>query len=96
MYLWYFVAWFPIVILAFANATIRQAVYGRYLGELSAHQLSTPVLCGLIWVFETVLGHYVLGDPWSQVLRDYNVLEGRIWPLVLLMISPYVFYEIGF
>ena len=127
MYLRYFVAWFPMVILAFANATIREGVYRRrYAGELAAHQLSTLTLCilvgiyvwvlssrskpqssgqavgiGLMWlvmtvVFETGLGRYVLGNPWSQVLRDYNVSEGRVWPLFLLWltVSPYVFYRI--
>ena len=126
MYLRYFVAWFPIIILAFANATIREAVYKRYLSELAAHQISTLTLgilariyvwvlrrhlklqssgqavgVGLMWlvmtvIFETTLGRYVLGNPWSQVLRDYNVLEGRVWPLFLLWltVSPYVFYRI--
>ena len=99
MYLRYFVAWFPIIILAFINATIREAVYKRYVGELGAHQISTLTLCilvgiyvwvlsrhlklqssgqavgvGLMWlvmtiIFETGLGRYVLGNPWSQVLR---------------------------
>lgn len=126
MYPRYFVAWFPIIILAFANATIREAVYKRYVGELAAHQISTLSLgilvgiyvlvlsrslklqnsgqavgVGLMWlvmtiIFETGLGHYVLGNPWSQVLRDYNISEGRVWPLFLLwlMVSPYVFYRI--
>jgi len=126
VYLRYFVAWFPIIILAFINATIREAVYKRYVGELGAHQISTLTLCilvgiyvwvlsrhlklqssgqavgvGLMWlvmtvIFETTLGRYVLGNPWSQVLRDYNVLEGRVWPLFLLWltVSPYVFYRI--
>ena len=126
MYLRYFVAWFPIIILAFANATIREAVYKRYVSELAAHQISTLTLgilvgiyvwvlsrhlklqssgqavgVGLMWlvmtvIFETTLGRYVLGNPWSQVLRDYNVLEGRVWPLFLLWltVSPYVFYRI--
>lgn len=126
MYLRYFIAWFPIVIIAFANATIREAVYKRYVGELATHQISTLTMCilvglyvwglsrylqlqspgqaigvGLVWLvmmilFETVLGRYVLGNPWSQVLRDYNVLEGRLWPLALLWVtlSPYVFYRI--
>ena len=126
MYLRYFVAWFPIVIIAFGNATIREAVYKRYVGELAAHQISTLSLgilvgiyvlvlsrhvklqnagqavgVGLMWlvmtiVFETALGRYVLGNPWSQVLRDYNVSEGRVWPLFLLWltVSPYVFYRI--
>jgi hypothetical protein len=46
--------------------------------------------------FETVLGRYVLGNPWSQVFGDYNVLEGRVSPLSLLWltVSPYVFFRI--
>ena len=127
MYLRHFVAWFPMIILAFANATVREAMYRRrYAGELAAHQLSTLTLCilvgiyvwvlrryskpessdqavgvGLMWlvmtvVFETGLGRYVSGNPWRQVLRDYNLLEGRVWPLFLLWltVSPYVFYRI--
>jgi hypothetical protein len=126
VYLRYFIAWFPIIILAFVNATIREAVYKRYVGELAAHQISTATLCilagiyvwvlsrhsklessgqavgvGLMWlvmtiIFETGLGRYVLGNPWSQVLRDYNVLEGRVWPLFVLWltVSAYVFYRI--
>ena len=47
-------------------------------------------------IFETGLGRYALGNPWSQVLRDYNLLEGRVWPLFLLWltVSPHVFYRI--
>jgi hypothetical protein len=126
VYLRYFIAWFPIVVIAFANATGREAVYKRYVGELAAHQISTLTMCilvgiyvwilskylklqssgqaigvGLMWlvmtiIFETGLGRYVLGNPWSQVLRDYNISEGRVWPLALLWVtlSPYVFYRI--
>ena len=126
MYLRYFVAWFPIIILAFGNAKVREAVYKRYVGELAAHQISTLTLgilvgiyvwvlsrhlklqssgqavgVGLMWlvmtvIFETGLGRYVLGNPWSQVLRDYNISEGRVWPLFILWltVSPYVFYRI--
>lgn len=98
MYLRYFLAWFPIVIVALVNATIRQGVYARYFGELAAHQLATLTMCILIglyvwklsgplkfqspgqaigvgpmWLvppiaFETILGRYVLGNPWRQVL----------------------------
>jgi hypothetical protein len=125
VYLRYFIAWFPIIIIAFANATAREAGYKRYVGELPAHQISTFSMCvlvgiyvwilsrrlklqspgqamgvGLMWlvmtiIFETGLGRYVLGNPWSQVLRDYNVAAGRVWPLALvwLTVSPYVFYK---
>ncbi len=126
MYLKFFIAWFPIVILAFANAAARQAVYEKYVGELAAHQISTLTMCilagiyvwvlsgylklqssgqaigvGLMWLvmtimFETILGRYVLGNPWSQVFRDYNILEGRVWGLFLLWltVAPYVFYKV--
>ena len=126
MYLKYFLAWLPIVVLAFANAAIRQIGYARYFGELAAHQLATLTMCilvgvyawalsgflklqspgqairvGLMWMvltilFETVLGRYVLGNPWSQVFRDYNLLEGRVWGLFVLWLglAPYVFYRI--
>lgn len=42
MYSKYFVAWFPIVIIAFANAAVRRAGYAGYVGDLAAHQISTP------------------------------------------------------
>ena len=52
---------------------------------------------GGVWValtlaFEFLAGHYVFGTPWSQLVEDYNVLRGRIWPLVLVTtgVAPYV------
>lgn len=32
-----------------------------------------------------------------MLLNDYNILEGRLWPLLLLwvMIAPYVMHRIG-
>jgi hypothetical protein len=46
--------------------------------------------------FEFGFGHFVAGDPWSRLLHDYNILEGRVWGLFLLWVtvSPYVFYTI--
>jgi len=36
----YFIAWFTMLILAFVNATIREAVYKSYIGELAAHRIA--------------------------------------------------------
>jgi hypothetical protein len=46
-------------------------------------------LLGLMWVGLTVLfefgfGHYVMGNSWERLLADYNILQGRLWSLVLL------------
>lgn len=126
MYLKYFIAWFPMFVIALANATIREVGYKRYVGELAAHQISTLTACilvgvyvwllsnylaiqsagqaigiGLMWlamtvVFEFGFGHFIVGNPWSRLLHDYNVLQGRVWGLFVLWIAvaPYVFYEI--
>jgi hypothetical protein len=29
--------------------------------------------------FEFLVGHYVMGHPWSRLLHDYNILAGRLW-----------------
>lgn len=55
------------------------------------------VRIGVFWValtasFEFLFQHYVLGVPWSILLADYNVFEGRLWVLVLVtsLIGPAV------
>lgn len=110
----YALAWFPLVLLAILNGTIRQYGYLPYVGELTAHQLSTvsfivlfgfyvwmierkwPIptsreawMIGLMWVamtlvFEFGFGHYVAGHPWSKLLHDYNLMEGRVWVLIVI------------
>ena len=52
---------------------------------------------GALWLVSTILfefiaGHYIFGNPWENLIRDYNLLEGRIWSLVLLtiLIAPYI------
>ena len=59
MYLGYFLAWFPMVLIAIANAALREAGYKRYVGELAAHQISTLTGCILIGVYVWVLGSYL-------------------------------------
>lgn len=35
--------------------------------------------------FEFLFGHYVMGQAWESLRADYHVLQGRLWPLVLLV-----------
>jgi len=48
-------AWFAMLLVSVANGAVRDFTYGRYLDELTAHQLSTLsgiLLLGLvIWLF---------------------------------------------
>jgi len=50
---------------------------------------------GALWVtltlaFEFLGGHFLFGKPWPELLADYNVFEGRIWVMVLVvtMLTP--------
>jgi hypothetical protein len=50
---------------------------------------------GVLWValtvaFEFGVGHYIGGTSWEILLVDYNLLEGRLWVLVLLsaLVAP--------
>jgi hypothetical protein len=59
------------------------------------------IAVGLIWLaltvgFEFLFGHYVARHSWSRLLRDYNLLAGRVWLLVLIWvaIAPYVFLRL--
>jgi hypothetical protein len=54
---------------------------------------------GFIWLgltvgFEFLVGHYMIGHPWSRLLHEYNISAGRLWGAFLLWITvaPYVFY----
>jgi hypothetical protein len=56
---------------------------------------------GATWValtvaFEFGFGHYVAGNSWDELLADYDVPNGRLWPLVLvwLGIGPLVVREL--
>jgi hypothetical protein len=45
---------------------------------------------GVLWVvltlaFEFLGGHYLFGSPWPNLLADYNLFQGRIWVLVLIV-----------
>ncbi len=57
---------------------------------------------GICWLLVTIafefgFGHYIAGHSWSRLLADYNLLEGRVWPLFLAWITvlPYVIWRTG-
>lgn len=51
---------------------------------------------GLTFLFEFGFGHYVVGHPWTRLIRDYNLMEGRIWVLVLVWVglAPWLFHRL--
>ncbi len=44
---------------------------------------------GAIWLiltilFEFLFGHFVMSNSWSKLFADYNLLQGRVWVLILI------------
>ena len=79
--------------------------FGVYIWALTRiwrlESAAQAIIIGIIWVgltvaFEFISGHYVVGNPWSRLLRDYNIFAGRVWILVpiWLSIAPWLFYRI--
>ena len=76
------------IILAIAYFTIRW---------IGAQRTSELLSVGLIWVlltvaFEVLFGRFVVGLSWERIASDYNLLNGGLMPLGLLLLffSPMI------
>lgn len=56
---------------------------------------STCIFIGVQWlsmtlVFEFLFGHYVAGKPWSDLFQVFNIMQGDLFIIVLLvtLVSP--------
>jgi len=72
--------WFLFMILAIANAVIREAVYTSFLDELRAHQLSTFTLM-IIFFIGTFL---VLRFTDLKLTDQQTFLMGTIWVIMTI------------
>jgi len=77
-----------VIILAIA------LVFVRWMGSSRSSQL---LWIGMMWAvltlaFEISFGRLVVGVTWERLLSDYNVLEGGLLPLgmIVLVLSPLV------
>ena len=64
-------------------------LYVRSLARPAARPL---LAVAVIWLgmtvgFEFLFGHYVAGHSWGALLSNYDVGEGRLWPLVLASVA---------
>ena len=39
----YVVLWLPMIVIGISNGILRESTYGKYLDELRAHQISSPI-----------------------------------------------------
>jgi hypothetical protein len=83
----YAAGWVGLVILAILNGTIRVAVYGPFMSDLSAHQVSTAIglsLFGIyIWIFTGIFRiasskqAIVIGVMWLSMTIIFELLFGH-------------------
>lgn len=59
------------------------------------------LLIGLVWfsmtlAFESFMGLVLQQRSLSQVLHEYNVFAGRVWPLLLIWVAlaPWIFFRL--
>lgn len=77
-----------IIILAIALAFVRW---------VGATRTTDLLAVGLLWLvltlaFEVLFGRFVVGASWERLAADYNVLEGGLLPLgmILLLLAPLI------
>ncbi len=103
----YFLAWFPMVLIAVANGAFREAYLLPRLGDHSARQVSTLLL---IVLFAIYIGLVVrtwppasggqalgVGVMWLVLTVTFEfAAAGRLWALVPIWvgIAPYVFFRV--
>ena len=85
MILKYTVSWIGMVIIAIMNGVIRDAFYGKRLGELTAHQISTFTLIVLSGLYL-----WLLGLAWKIPSSNQAITIGLIW-LTLTVAFEFLF-----
>jgi hypothetical protein len=85
------------ILSAVFGILIVLGVTGFFLRRVSNASMATLVRTSLVWlaltvVFEFLFGHYVDKKAWSELVANYELWNGRTWPLVLaaLVLSPFV------
>jgi hypothetical protein len=66
---------------------IEISVFLELVGDYSQGWL---IALGALWFFLTLAFEFgfgrLMGQSWATLLENYDVLHGRIWPLVLLVV----------
>lgn len=73
------------------------AIASLFARWLQVSRFSQLLYVGVLWllltvVFEIVLGRLIFGYSWSQIAADYNLLQGGLMPigLLLVILAPFI------
>lgn len=86
------------------STIVGVGLFGAYIWVLTSmwnlESATQAIVIGSTWLgltiaFEFLFGHFVAGQSWSRLLRDYNLLAGRVWLVVLIWIAiaPWFFFR---
>jgi hypothetical protein len=84
------------VISAVLGILLIQAIVWRALQAerpSSVQRLAIAALWLMLTVgFECTFGHWIGGKSWSELWANYNLAQGRLWPIVLasLVAAPFL------
>lgn len=81
----YFIAWFPMLLLAVLNGVFREAVLKKWMTDLAAHQVSTFTLILILAIYIRYIIHRFPPTSAAQA-----ILIGGFWVMLTL------FFEFGF
>jgi hypothetical protein len=80
-----------------SGIAILVTLSGLFVRRLERPTRRELLAVGVVWAvltvaFEFLFGHYVSGIPWTALLAEYDVRQGRLWPLVLLttLVAPWL------
>ena len=83
----------PLAGRALGTLLVGLIIFGLIFAYVGKIKMAAPVALfklGVGWMiatiaFEFLFGHYVLELAWKSLWADYNIFQGRLWPLVLLV-----------
>ena len=81
----YALSWIGMVAIAILNGAIREKVYGQFMGELPAHQLSTFIGIALFGAYI-----WVLTGTYPMESSTQALIIGWMW-LIMTVIFEFVF-----
>lgn len=72
---------------------VTRLLLGRFAGRPDAHPGRVAAAwLGLTLAFEFLFGHYVDGKSWGELVENYALWRGNLWPVVLLsvVLAPFI------
>ena len=86
----YLVGWLVLLAVAMVNGALREFTYGKYVSELSAHQLSC--LTGIL-LFAVVIHQYVRRWPPASAREAWRI--GLFWMGLTVAFEFLFFHYVG-